>query len=757
MAKVTGLKIAEQSNSRTLYASWAFSKKHLSNYTVAWYYSTGNGIWFSGSSSNVTTKYNTYSPPDNWTSVKVSVKPNSTKDKKKGKKKTTWWTGVAVTLVYSRTNIAPETPSAPELTIEGYGLTVILNTEDPQTDQVEFQILKNNATFKTATAKKANNRASYNCKVDAGGTYRARCRGINQIGGKKNYGAWSPYSGDSATSPSAATNLNVTVESSTSVLVTWSSSLTAESYTVEYTTNSRYFDTNSDVQSVEVSVNKAIITGLETGRTWYFRVKATNAQGDSGWLGPKSAILGKTPSPPTTWSSTTTAMIGDTVVLYWVHNTEDGSAMKTAEIEIYTNGRKTHTELINYEDQTEDNHQETVNSYNLELTGYSDGVKIEWRVRTSGIVGTSDWSVKRTINVYAPPTVSIDAEPEFTMFPYVVSITAGPSNQLVLGYYIAIYATEDYQQDTPTEDGVKWIKANDAIFARNIDSSTNPFKFTFYAYDVTFVDGQEYRLEVTVTFDSGLTETEEFYFTTSFSDDSYSPDASIEIDEDTLVAYINPFCEDEEENLIDNIRLSVYRREFNGSFTEIGTDLENDGNVTITDPHPALDYARYRIVATNQHTGVTGYEDLPGIPMDEPSIVVQWDEKWTRFNYNDEDDAEEPPWSGSMIKLPYNVDVNESTEQDVSLINYIGRESPVSYYGTQKGVKASLSTVIPKDDRETVYALRRLANYAGDVYVREPSGIGYWANVTVSFDIKHVELTIPITLEITRVDKGGML
>ena len=43
----------------------------------------------------------------------------------------------------------------------------------------------------------------------------------------------------------------------------------------------------------------------------------------------------------------------------------------------------------------------------------------------------------------------------------------------------------------------------------------------------------------------------------------------------------------------------------------------------------------------------------------------------------------------------------------------------------------------------------------GDVYVREPSGSGYWANIKVSYNQKHCALTIPVTLNITRVE-GGM-
>ena len=61
---------------------------------------------------------------------------------------------------------------------------------------------------------------------------------------------------------------------------------------------------------------------------------------------------------------------------------------------------------------------------------------------------------------------------------------------------------------------------------------------------------------------------------------------------------------------------------------------------------------------------------------------------------------------------------------------------------------------IDKSDEETLYALRRLAKWMGDVYVREPSGSGYWANASVSISQKHCEVTIPVTLNITRVEGG---
>ena len=115
---------------------------------------------------------------------------------------------------------------------------------------------------------------------------------------------------------------------------------------------------------------------------------------------------------------------------------------------------------------------------------------------------------------------------------------------------------------------------------------------------------------------------------------------------------------------------------------------------------------------------------------------------------------EQPAWSGSMLSLPYNIDVSENNTIDKSLVEYIGRSHPVTYYGTQLGVSANWNMDIPKSDKETIYGLRRLARWMGDVYVREPSGSGYWANITVSFSQKHTELTIPVSLSITQVEGG---
>ena len=326
-------------------------------------------------------------------------------------------------------------------------------------------------------------------------------------------------------------------------------------------------------------------------------------------------------------------------------------------------------------------------------------------------------------------------------------------SQTPIGYHISIVANSSYE--TVDDVGnILIISAGQEIYSKYFDTSEN-LLIEFSAGNIDLENDISYTITSVVTMDSGLNAESINNFTVSWVDEIFEPDAEIAIDDETLTAIIRPYCEDEEGNLIEGVTLSVYRREFDGRFTELMTGLDNTIGTFITDPHPALDFARYRIVATSDTTGAVSHYDVPAYPVGETSIVIQWAEKWSSFDVVEENEAAEPNWVGSMIKLPYNIDVSDTNSSDVSMVNYIGRSHPVAYYGTQLGVTSTWNAEIPKDDVETIYALRRLAIWMGDVYVREPSGTGYWANVSVSFNQRHLELTIPVTLSITRVEGGA--
>lgn len=732
------------------------SASTVKDYTVHWWYDTGDGVWFDSGESTVETTNATYSMPSNAVKVKVKVTPNA-KTYKSGDKDVPYWTGTAATAQYITSNNPPDKLSAPTVTLDKYKLkATIENIEDAKCDQVEFEVVKDTTKFKSSIVSVVTARATFSCDVTAGAAYRVRIRAINLIGKTKVYGEWSPYSSEVKTIPKSVTNLVCTVTGKTSVKLTWTGDSTATSYKVEYTTNKQYFDSSNQVSSITVTTTTAHITGLETGKEWYFRVQAVNEQGETGWSDIVYKVVGTEPEPPTTWSLTTTAVIGESMILYWVHNTEDGSKQTAAQIELLVNGQ---AEIITVDTsadaENEDVEEDKIYSYAIDTSKWSEGAKILWRIRTKGIAfDYSDWSIQREIDIYAPPTLELhlgDDSGILTQFPFTITAGAGPVNQKAITYHVSILSEDTYTTLNDIGEEITVISGQE-IYTKTFTAQSNDFVYSLMPEDVILDNNQAYNIVVTVSMDSGLTAEASGLVSVIWSDQIYEPTASTYLDRDLYCADILPVCFDDDGNYAPNVVLSVFRREPDGEFTEIMSNIDNDGSTTITDPHPSLDYARYRIVARNKNTNVTSFVDLPGIPFGITSIIIQWDEKWSSFDYTGEDAVETPEWNGSRVILPYDVDVDEKYDKDSSLVEYIGRSHPVSYYGTQKGWSGNWSTNIPKYDKETIYALRRLANWKGDVYVREPSGIGYRANITVSMSNKHKDLIIPVSLEVKRVE-----
>jgi hypothetical protein len=583
------------------------------------------------------------------------------------------------------------------------------------------------------------------------------------------------------------------VISENEVIIEWTKVNSAETYTFEYVAKSdvhaglskeQYFDNPAvatETFSIEATSSAITsnysgylfyhITGLlEIGAEYFIRMNASNSESSepSKWSNIGTFILGTKSTAPTTWSSATVGVVGDSLPLklYWIHNSEDGSIETYANIRLVIDDVEEKT--ITVKKSTDVKEKYETSFYELNMDNYSEGSKIEWQVQTAGILmeygepAFGEWSTTRVINIYAPPTLSMnlyDYENNplervlnayaITSFPFNIKLSSGNyTNQKPTGYYISIISNQDYK--TVDEVGnTKTIVTGTKIYSQYVDTDSINETVTISANDINLVNNMEYIIEATVSMSSGLTADYMTYAKVRWSVVEVMPFAEISVDKEVLTATIYPYVTDTEENVL----LSVYRREFDGSFTEIMTEITN--NSAVVDPHPSLDYARYRIVAINQRTGAVNYNDVPGVPIKEKAIIIQWDEEWRSFDVTNTATPEQPSYSGSMLKLPYNIDVTNANTPDVSLIRYIGRKRPVSYYGTHLGETATWNTEIPKYDKDTLYAIRRLSTYMGNVYVREPSGSGYWASITISFSQTHLGLTIPITINITPVE-GGM-
>lgn len=750
------------SNERTLYVDWSASwaktgsliRQNTDKFKVKWEYTTGLGIRFNGATNETNYKNDTYTPPSSARKVVVKVQAIP-----KNKYYTATW---STEKIHTFTT-APDQPSAPSVSIDGLKLKAEVNNISPDIDEVEFEVYKDNSS-KSHTTKVGpkTGYASMTCNVLEGSEYKVRCR----VWEDGEYSPWSEYSSNyegSAPPAKPSSIYSIEAKSPTHVVLKWYEVSNADQYEIEWATGKSRFDSSTETQSmtVESVVHHAEVTGLETGERYYFRVRAINEHGESDWTDYATTIVGKKPAAPTTWSSSTTVTSGETLYLYWAHNAEDGSSQTYANLYLSIGGNSQTISIQNTDDEEE---KDKTSVYEIDTSAYSEGTKIKWKVQTRGILNEySDWSAERTVDVYAPPVLEMAltnssgaALDYLTSYPFYIDCEAGPSTQTALSYHVSIVANESYDT-TDNLGNFKMVSAGEEIYSKYYDVGRNTMTLMLSADSVNLDNNVSYTAYCTVSMNSGLTATASKDFRVAWVDQSYAPNASIDFNEDDMSAIINPYClDDNTEALAAGVTMSVYRREYDGSFTEIGTGLSNTFGSYITDPHPALDYARYRIVATETATGGVSYFDADGIPTGVKAVIIQWDEDWDSFITDSETGSmpAEPTWSGSMLKLPYNIDVSEDHSPDVSLVEYIGRKHPVSYYGTQMGETTTWNVVIPKSDKETLYGLRRLKAWMGDVYVREPSGLGYWANITVSFSQKHTEVTIPVTFNITRVEGG---
>lgn len=827
-----------QSNSggRTMYATWTWSKSNTENYQTIWQYDTGDGVWFNGSDSTTTDKQSLYTAPNNAVRVRFKVKPISKKRKVNGKETAYWTASWSTIKTYSFSANPPVTPSGLSASIDGVKLTATLSNVDTSVDginatEVQFRIYRivdgTNKLFSTSgNLKIVNKYVSYTCDLTAGYKYFVTCRAVRGT----LYSDWSEMVDAGETNPATPKIIECKAASKTMINLRWTAVGTADSYTVEYTTDKSKFDVSDDVQSQDVNVGYRwdfSFTSDESGKEWFFRVRAKNSGGESKWSNIASVVIGEAPNAPTTWSSTTTAIAGpdEVVTLHWLHNSTDDSDPTYSQLELeLTKDGSTCTYSFNLDYKTgdvvgeigevkseedtesgdneedkgffetalswltgsfdygtssdenesndENDEKDAVSSYVMHTYNLGGGVTINWRVRTRGVTSAfGEWSITRTIEIYNQPVIYpfyvTDYEgatvETLSQFPInVQAVTTEDDNQFPIGYHLSVISNGDYEtvDDVGT---VKSVRVGDGVYHKYFDI-TDMLEVELSAKDMDLENNIEYTIKCVAAMSSGLNCEASHNFTVAWTDEQYEPNAEISYDPNTVSVSIRPHCENEDGDLIQGVLLSVYRREFDGTFTELAKDIDNNGYTYVTDPHPALDYARYRIVAKSTVTGAISSYDIPGYPVGEKAVIIQWAESWSNFDasmsedangqYMIEDTRSEAVWAGSMLRLPYNIDVSESNTPDVVMVNYIGRKHPVSYYGTSIGTTATWSVTVDKSDKDTLYALRRLAVWMGDVYVREPSGCGYWANVTVSFNQNHCETTIPVSLNITRVEGG---
>ena len=775
--------------------------------------------------------YASYSIPNNVAEIKVTVKPVSDTHKK-GNKTVAYYKSVAVTkkLTVTVEALTPPTPTVTvdglKLTATVENLPSQLNS-----GKIVFEVYEND-TFKrySPTTTPHTGRASITVDISAGKRYKVRAKSQLKNYADSDWSDFSASTDPLPTEVKFKTcraishnSVRMTwdaVVGNPTYEVQWARNISDFTYGSIAGSQTVSNDTALVVTIEETGKFYFRIRATKNDyRTPWYPIDNSLITGQLSYV-----VLGYLPEPPTTWSEASSVKIGDPVRLYWTHNSRDNSIAYASYIQIVFSGGNLEEPItddiyfpnVNYTNELHAADPQMWIIYTSapytttqgDVIDFSSGITIEWRVKTtidpSG-QRIGDWSVKRKVEVilspslamflsdstewawdelnmvdgftyYTPvvPNDSLDAT--FHEFPIGIKLEASPQSQNVLNYTLEVIAKESYDTIDPLGEETT-ILANQTIFSRYIVSDNHTEYVTLNASNIDLEDEQPYLIKATVTTDSGLTASAEADVFISWDEPLVADvTAEIAIDEDALTASICPYCTvdtDEEEPtdvLVEGVVMSVYRKNVDGEFIKIAENIPNDRSTFVTDPHPTLGFVTYRIIATLQENGSVAWAEVLE-EVDQPGVVLTWDEYWSyvpndqlpeEYYYDNEDRV------GKMLKLPYNVDINQTTAIDSVMVNYIGRKRPVSYYGTQLGETITLKTDLPRisdygsglteDDEtwavETLALLRRLMVYTGDVYIRDSSGNGYWANVKVSFDNNHIALTIPITINVTRVEGG---
>lgn len=734
-----------------LIATWDWNFKNTSGFSYTWEYTNGDS-WISASSgtTDVNHKNALYTPPTGALRVRFSVLPVSTTKTKNGAETNVWIVTSPTKLVYNvgRQPIKLTTPSAPSISINLYKAFMTVNYTDLNATGINFFLISD--TTRTVTgpfyATLYYGKASIEAPVSPNQTYRSYCIAVNATpytSANPNTRTYidsdkSEYSSEVDSPPEGVTITKIESTSETSVKILFDRITNGDKYDVEYTENIENFDRSDLVNSKSIEVVKRsttyiLLSGLETGKHWFFRVRVSNDAGVTNWSNIYDITLGLKPNPPTIWSSTYSAIIDEEVILYWTHNSLDGSketeALLTFELKIRNASDlsiQTKTETITVPNTKTDD-EITTSSYTFNPLSFvftADGsiIELKWTAQTKGVLDEySEKSVINTINFYIKPMINAKfgkknkwywdpldlqkgnvyttigevtdfyEETPFTLisFPLYVQLQVTPLfDNHPLECYVSIFAENTYQTLNHVGE-MEWVTKGTEIYSRTLTKyyGEHMYLLILTPEDVVLENYQTYKFFARAVMDNGLIAEYETTFDVNFEDVSYSINAEIGFDENNISTYIQPYCVDEDGELIDYTYLSVYRKNFDGEFVEIASGLNNMDNITVIDPHPTLKAVQYRLSVYNIFNGTISFTDLPGYPIPETAIVIQWDDAWTSFESDDENEFTEPVQTGAMLKLPFNVDTSESNTIDSNLVEYIGRKHPVGYYGTQVGQK----------------------------------------------------------------------
>ena len=499
----------------------------------------------------------------------------------------------------------------------------------------------------------------------------------------------------------------------------------------------------------DVGASRWLISGLESGITWYVRARELVIDGDAKQYGRYSSVksisLAGAPETPALTLSRGVITAKGSVKVSWAYVSTDGTRQSYAEIAEVTNsgGTTTYTKRAS---TTADQH---VTLYARKM-GWTNGSSHNLAVRVTSESGQqSAWSDPVTVNIanavsaaFSATSLVTESITEDGVTRSVNSLKAMPLTVQVTGAgtggttTIVIERAETYHVDRPDETQYNGFEGETVCIMSHLGAG----QFTIRKADLLGIldDGAAYRLIATVQDSYGQTATISRNFEVHWTHQALMPEATVEVDQTALVAFITPVAPAgvATGDVCDIYRLSVDRPELIYENAAFGTKY--------VDPFPTIgEYGGHRIVfKTANGDYITADDELAWLDLDESD------------GDSVESDANIIEFGSGRVELRYNIDLSNSWRKDFKETQYLGGavqgdwNPAISRTGTVGAVAVTL------DDQDVIQAMRRLATYPGICHVRTKDGSSYPADVQVSenYQSSHGHRLASFSLKITRVD-----
>lgn len=491
------------------------------------------------------------------------------------------------------------------------------------------------------------------------------------------------------------------------------------------------------------------VSGLETGKRWYFRVRLVKGYGENGvygaWSAPVMIDLSSAPSVPTLTLSKGVITTGGSLSAFWSYVSGDGTGQAYAEIcEATITGEGVHHGNIIASTQT----AQHITLY-AEKLGWASGQTHYLCVRVVSASGrvSDKWSDPVPVIIAEELTAVIESTSlvgqeivvddnsrtvmALTAMPFTATITgAGTGGTTTL----VIERAEDYHIDKPDEQDFNGFEGETIL----LFSQTGEAPITIKREDLigSLDDGAQYRLVATVQDSLGQSSSACIDFEVHWSHQAVIPEGTASIS--GTVAFITPIAPEGfmEGDTCDIYRLSADRPELIVSGGAFG--------VTYVDPYPAIgEFGGHRIV----------YRTADG-----DYITAENEIAWLDITAEDGDSLNIIysliDFEGEQIEFFYDVTHSNTWEKDFKETRYLGG-SVTGDWNKAIGRTASLkgSTVTIKD-QDTMRKFRRLAAYPGICHIRTVDGSSFKCDIQVSEDRRYDASTIraEYSLSVTRVD-----